>query len=352
MAAAADAAAMQNALNAHDRIRKSTDIPKFHGNPAKDVLGAKTMLARIETAARVARWDDARKCDELELTLRDEARLWHESMSRAGKNVNDWTELQREFLKAYEPRYSPKTYCTNFAELVQRPGEKVQSYWVRVDHAFDKMCTVKPANIDVVTLPHDGVAADLALNLKKEGISQTQRHFLHQIFMAGLRPDLRAKVMDANKDIVWDSVEYAREQEIILADTKGQKVNLIGQGVAAVTAAAAVEDVDEDEEIDLDEDELAILNAIRFKKGKAPFRSRFNKGQGPRRDKKDMTCRYCKKKGHLQADCFSRQKAGAPCVDAKGEPYKKRINAVAEEVDIKQVQAVTQLDPLNWYATL
>ena len=106
----------------------------------------------------------------------------------------------------YEPRYTAKTTCTNFHELVQRVGESIRDYYLRVCETFDKMCEAKPGTIGTLrTVPAAVaaavpaiVAADLTA-MKTEGIKDMEQFFRHQLFMAGLRDDLRAKVMEAER---------------------------------------------------------------------------------------------------------------------------------------------------------
>ena len=73
----------------------------------------------------------------------------------------------------------------------------------------------------------------------------------------------------------------------------------------------------------------------------------------------NIVCRYCKKKGHMQRECNSRRRAGAPMVDANGKKYESRIHKVADDVEEKEerqyedahVGAVANLNPyhhLNW----
>jgi hypothetical protein len=81
---------------------------------------------------------------------------------------------------------------------------------------------------------------------------------------------------------------------------------------------------------------------------------------GPRNP--NIVCRYCKKKGHMQRECHSRRRNGAPMVDANGKKYESRINNIAKKdknVDEKldqqyedaHIGAVANLSPyhhLNW----
>ncbi len=57
---------LQQALNAHDRVRKSTDLPLFFGRKDKDNVPAHLLLDRINRAATVAKWKtEERKKNEL-----------------------------------------------------------------------------------------------------------------------------------------------------------------------------------------------------------------------------------------------------------------------------------------------
>jgi len=75
----------------------------------------------------------------------------------------------------------------------------------------------------------------------------------------------------------------------------------------------------------------------------------------------NIVCRYCKKKGHMQRECNSRRRAGAPMVDANGKKYESRIHNVADDENVEEkeepqykdahVGAVANLNPyhhLNW----
>jgi hypothetical protein len=87
----------------------------------------------------------------------------------------------------------------------------------------------------------------------------------------------------------------------------------------------------------------------------APIRN-----NGPRNP--NIVCRYCKKKGHMQRECHSRRRDGAPMIDANGKKYESRINNVAEkdenveekpqqEYEDAHIGAVANLSPyhhLNW----
>ena len=302
------------------------------------------MVDRIKTAAQIAGWnDDAQKLQEMYMIFRDHAVVWWRSLSDAGINSNVWYNVKNEFLAMYKTWYTAKTTCTNFHELVQHAGESIRDYYLRVCETFVKMCKAKPGNIGTLRTVPAAVAAVVPAivaahltAMKTEGIKDMEQFFWHQLFMAGLREDLRAKVMEAGKTTLHESIQYAQEIEVIQHDKRGR-------AVAAVAAANTSDTpVTEEEEDNFTEEELKAVNAIRFRQGKPPFKPnlcRFN-GNGNNRKSKTIVCRYCKKPGHGQKDCCARLCANAPMVDANGKPYEKKIFAAAA-TNGPQVSAVT-----------
>jgi len=93
MAAAAQQQAMAAALQGHDRLRRSTEMPLFYGRKDKDTISAHLFIDRIETAAQVANWDDARKLSEIYLVLRDRTVLWWNSLLDADVNRANYAAI-------------------------------------------------------------------------------------------------------------------------------------------------------------------------------------------------------------------------------------------------------------------
>ena len=106
------AAQIQQALIAHDRVRRTTDIPLFYGRKGKDTISPQQLVERLEKAARVAQWNalanpGQQKCGEFFLSLRDNALSWYNTLDNiSGYNREDWDELKKKFLEAYAPKYS------------------------------------------------------------------------------------------------------------------------------------------------------------------------------------------------------------------------------------------------------
>ena len=342
MAAQAQAQQMQAALQNHDRIRRSTELPLWYGRKDKDTVTPQVLLARIAKAAPIAGWvTDERKCSEFYMTLRDKAISWWESLDNC-ENVDkeNWEDVQREFLAAYAPRFTARTTCTNFQDLIQRQAETVHDYYLRVTESFKRMCEAKPAAIDAVRAPepngmdNNAAARAQVSAIKKEGLVDMERFFLHQLFIAGLRDDLRSKIMEAGKPSLQESLSLARELEVIIADKKKN---------------ATIASIPEEE--DLGEDEIEAINAIRFQRGQRPFqRSGYRPPQGNRSSTPSTTsrsttgdrkCRFCQG-NHLQKDCRKRMAAGKPCVDQFGKPYQTQVNAVKNDGSSTQHATPTQ----------
>jgi hypothetical protein len=90
-------------------------------------------------------------------------------------------------------RFTARTTCANFQELVQRPGENIHGYYLIVNESFRRMCDAKLNIIEVIIAVEpngmadsDNARARLAA-VKKEALVEMERFLLHQLFIAVLR---------------------------------------------------------------------------------------------------------------------------------------------------------------------
>lgn len=313
MAAAAAAAAVPAALAAHDRIRRSTDLPLFYGKKDKDTITPYLLIDRLEKAATIATWDtDERKCTEFSLILRDQAIVWWKSLVKTNPdfNRNNWDAVKAQFLEAYEPKYTARTTCTSFQELFQKSTETVHDFFLRVTESLEKMTDAKPPQILVVRAPPAGLDAAEGLRVKKQGLDDMERYFLQQLFTAGLREDIRIKVMEAGLDNLQETLKLAREVEVIHNDRRHHKAN-----ISAINEEGQP-DIPEDE---AEQDKLIeAIHAHRARNGK------------PRDKKKKGPCWYCKGPNHMQQNCRKRMAAKAPMVNKDGTPMKSHTSAIEE----------------------
>jgi hypothetical protein len=346
---------LAQALNDHDHMRRSTDIPLFYTHRKKDTVLPRILINRIEGAAAIATWDEARKIRELKLCFRDHAIIWWKSLWDDAIDLAIWEDVKKEFLDTFEPKYSAKTICTNFADLKQHPDESMNNYRCRVQVAYDRLIDNKPATMVTVRL-----AGTTVTQAKAEGINDMSLFFKHQLFLAGIKDPIRDKVLEAGKATFMESMKFSREIEAIHNNRKrSQKIAAVKTSLQPHEADAIFWDELANEEID---QIAAVRRQQPFRNSnptttRAPAPARSN---GPRNP--NVVCRYCKKKGHMQRECNSRRRNGAPMVDANGKKYEQRINNITEkdekaeekfepQYEDAHVGAVANMSPyhhLNW----
>jgi hypothetical protein len=321
------------ALADHDCAKRSTDIPLFYGQPGKDTIAARLLIVRVTDAGAIANWNNDRKLLEFKMCLRDKAVGWFEGLTEDGVNTDDWDTVKAEFLETYEPKYSARTTCANFTDLNQKSEESINDYTYHVQMAYKCLTDKKPAAMAAVRC---NIAAGAnEAEIKAEGISDAFKIIKHQLFLAGLKDGIRDKVLEAAKDTFTESVKVAHNLETIQNDHKRlNKINAIKSDMDEEKANDIIWDK-------LSDDQLAQLAAIRFGGNNRYNNNGNNRNNGANNNNNCSTplrnpntqCRYCKKKGHLQKDCFSQKRDQAPMVDANGKPYQQNncVNNVADQ---------------------
>jgi hypothetical protein len=113
MAAAAEPA-VQAALVAYDRIWKTTDIPLFFDNKAKETVTPQQLIERLEMATTVAyRPDDEKKCTDFFLCLREDALSWFNTFDHIiGFNKKVWAERKGNSWLPTHPSSQPE-HCVS-----------------------------------------------------------------------------------------------------------------------------------------------------------------------------------------------------------------------------------------------
>jgi hypothetical protein len=147
-------------------MKRSTDIPLFYARHKKDTVLPRILIDRIEDAATIATWDEARKIRELKMCFLDRAIIWYKSLKDDNIDLAVWDNVKKEVLDTFKPKYSTKTVCANFADLKQHPEESMNDYCRRVQIAYDCLIDNKPATMAAIRLA--GATVDQA---KAEGIT-------------------------------------------------------------------------------------------------------------------------------------------------------------------------------------
>jgi hypothetical protein len=323
--AAADAAAINNVLINHDRVRRTTDIPLSYGVKERDTITPQQLIERIDRAARVANWnDDQIKCDQFFLSLREEAIMWANTLDNIiGFDKEDWGQVKAKFLEAYAPKFSAKTLCISFQDLKQRSSEDVQRFYNRVSETFRNAYRDKPAHVTTFVGDAHGLNQANANSVMAQGLKRMELLMMNTVFLGGLREEIRNKVLEEGPTEIDESIKLARDIEAIL-EKKKDRVVFVASVEDEAEEDAEVLDVDEE-----DAEHLMAVNAIRRKRGLPGLRFRVRRGPRGKSGEKKFpgTCYYCNKTGHRMSECFSRNRRGGKV----GEVTEKAVNAVTAQ---------------------
>ena len=335
---------VQNAIAANNNTKRLTDIPKFYCN-SKDTLTAHAFVDRLEQAAKIGNWNEARKCAEFCHLMDSEAKGFMMMTLKKPKIVeNDWAGHKEVFLSFFAVKGTAKLNFFSLHEMKQGPMEKVRDFWTKVQQYMDRIKDLVNVQEQIKMLEKQDFQATIVADVQKECRCSTgvmQDFYKKMIFIAGLNTDVQVKVMEATPKFAYDALKVAIATEMLILDKKDNLKMPIK--IMAVEAEREEEELEE-EEIDEEEAALNYLNAIRIQKWKTPFkklpRSNWNRnGYGGARPKttngEPMKCRYCKKSGHMQKECYKRIKENGAIITAQGKQYK------ANKVTKKTVGAIT-----------
>ena len=211
-------------LKDHELNKKTTQIPLFLGTD-KDTSTGRDIIEKIELAAGIANWNDARKIAELRGCVRDHAKKRLDCVMRmCPKDMTVWNNVKAKFLKQYDPKGTAKAMCAGFTKLAQKHGEKVGDFMGRVDEHFRRILDnrqarhLRPVDDDNVPAEH----VDMVSRVLNRGTREMLETIEQIVFTAGLNETLRQKVMEAGKTTLYDAFEVAYEMEIYLADKKAK----------------------------------------------------------------------------------------------------------------------------------
>ena len=259
----------------------------------------------------------------------------------------DWDEHKKLFLKYYNMKWTAKLNFIALHKLKQGPSEKVREFWTKIQVQTKRIKeTMDPACLEMLHKQDWAQAAQA--DTPKERTTATAEVIdiiKKMLFVAGLYGEVRLKVMEAAPIMAVDALNAAIEAETLIADQKGTlKVHNKIFAVNEMEADAS-EDADELNEEDNEEPEAVLnaLNAIRIQRGKTPFKkflgsyqkpsgngNRAHNGGLPKTTNGEpMKCRYCKKSGHMQKECYKRIKENGAMLNTQGKQY--QANKVAEK---------------------
>lgn len=329
-------------------------LPLFHANRSLDMFTAEQWVERIRRAKESARWNDAQTMSAVYNALRGKALAWFGCLVSTDEvNENVWEEFKTAFLTTYSTTKTSRTTTLHLADLRQTSSESVSEFYPRVNRVLDDIKGMAPENFPAPaqTYPQEIIAlagfAAVAADIKTAGANRliatgAKAAFnfigLH-LFIAGLKPTLRAELMKTPPDSMWAAFQQAMALEKILLEpvkAAGPAANSIYEIDATNASPSNAEEGEDDEQLDQECNALAArLKALRNKKKKKqapkhPAQPQQPKPAGATSDNYNR-CRFCKQVGHLQKFCPARIQAGAPRVDKFGRAYQPTVNHIAGE---------------------
>ena len=347
----------QQIINANRQLDLAK-IPVWSGQ--KDsAFSAEQWIERIDKArhANAGNWNNGTTMSYVFNALRGDALVWFDALPTLGYDVEQWAEFKAAFLKTYGSTKTARTAALNLSEIKQGGAESAARYIARVIKLISDVKDLAPDLLPQPAQPfaaairglagYAGVADDaktaMVQRLLKAGAQDAYNRVGMQLFIAGLKPSLRTELMKANPANMREAFDAVVDYEKICAEPRK------GASILAVETDDAKSDAEDDatsdtENAENEEDaQICALNLkLKLLKKKAAAKKnkqkrQANNGQssngqsgaqnrqrtdGTRAQTKTGACRYCKKDGHFQAECYARKAANAPMVDAQGAPFR------------------------------
>lgn len=273
-------------------------LPVWFGDPAKDAFRPEDWWRRFELAAAAAGWNWQQIQAYFDQALRGPAIKWYRYVTRANPpaNIND---IKRLFLNDYGRTATARTSVAQL-KVTQKPGEKVRDYNANVQQAMDEIeLSVDPMPVPAldqifVGLPNDVVIPDARLDYMRGqytriatlGYQRLYNTLFRNIFIDGLLTPIREEVIRRNPPTMDEAYEFAKQAERDLDLKSSLSSHTPSQPLADVHA-------------------FTRRPARPPGGGSAPSNATRPKIGAP---SPNVTCYYCNKRGHVQKDCFKRQR--------------------------------------------
>ena len=186
-----------------------------------------------------------------------------------------FNDIKVTFIRDYKTKFTAKTICANFRDRHQKPQETVRDYWAKVSGIFRKMYEAAPEKMgDISTHLDDATVAPLSNAEEariKDAISfgmTTSKMFIQtQMFIVGLREELRHPFLESGKTDPLEIFRFAQEMEQIEEEKRHKKPVSMVKAVAKVTEDQANYINEDSVHLEgLDDKELEVVNAIRYQR--------------------------------------------------------------------------------------
>jgi hypothetical protein len=324
-------------------------IPMFYGDKKLDKVTGEQMIMQMDLAMQTKGWTQLQAANYFFCALYGKARIWAEMRreERGFTNTWDWWKLQ--FQRVYGSTLQISAIQPELATLKQVSAETVDDFAARVCMFIKKLKQTEPTYV-TSPIPAEGATQAQFREWAETNMAQLRYdiydHFAHLLMRAGLPAKYHKRLSDLNpatRDLATQMVHrWEEEDNQDKAKEAPYNVCAVDQpDVVKPTAFEAAMDLNDlmkeaqentkEEMQEFKEAVAAMWRNKTFKKqGKTSSYNPngYQSGQAKRRDqtndsKNKPTCYYCKKIGHVQADCYTRKNHEKNSKQGDNKNYKK-----------------------------
>jgi len=208
------------------RTQKIADLPLFNGDKT-DAISAEDFVRKTDAAKEAMRWDDATTVVHFKACLRGTALAWIKAQEIKNVNTNSWEALKIVFTKKYVTPFEESNLLKALGDLKQKQGEHPRDFDSRVCNVLIDVKKARPqfvANLpaNVAERTDEAMAAIL-----QAAMDHDLMHLAKCLFISGLTPEIREKVVDKKPTTLEQANDAANELFESLSSTKTAKISKI-----------------------------------------------------------------------------------------------------------------------------
>ena len=372
--------AAQNFFNAHAAAQLAI-LPQFSNKLETDKFTAAQWLAKVTNHRLGADWTDAQTITHVRNALRGSLLDWYDSLEDLGVNTLVWAEIQARFETDFEAAPSASSVVYKITEIKQNENEDVNEYFGRCLKTMKDFkskvdpnrfilppATLTQNQADAYEQVAQATRAIVETHVRDTAVAMALDNVSAILITAGLKSELRTEILKNN---------YITLREIKDAALKAERLRK-EKPFKTSNNGATINEVEENEDVDAvyqgnrgnfrgnyrgnqqnsrgrggysqpqnqmargGQQSQSSNRGAQQPQGRGNFRgNNYRGGQNNQNgrggqnnsDAEKDKCRYCKKPGHMVADCWKLQ--------AKN----KAENTAAVNEDECQEQDQNQEDP-------
>jgi DNA-binding protein H-NS len=312
-------------------------LPLFHGDKALDKVTGEQMIMQVDLAMQTKGWTQLATANYFFCALNGKARTWGEMRREERGFTNTWDWWKPEFRNVYGSSLQISAIHPEITTLKQTGSETVDDFDARVCVFIKK---VKQTETPYVTtpIPAEGSTQAQFRQWAETNMAQLRYdiydHVAHLLMRAGLPAKYHKRLSDLNPpnrrtatQLVHRWEEEDGQDKIKMAPFKVCAIeNQEGSSGSTPTVLEVAQDFNalmteaqqaaqQDEIQEFKQAVAAMWKNKTYKnqgKNNSYNSNGYQSGQAKRKEqtndsKPRPTCYYCKKVGHVQADCYSKK---------------------------------------------